>query len=103
MALFQDLVLAMEVNEGGGTHLSMVIRKKRKERPLRRPSQCCSSVFVHTEQTTTRTEQERMQEHSVCQCCKFEDSKHEKDLHLYIYGIFWTVNGLATFKDKKEK
>lgn len=32
MALFQDLVLSVEESEGGGTHLSMLIRKKRKER-----------------------------------------------------------------------
>lgn len=53
---------------------------------------CCkgrfSAVFLllYT-QKTTRPKLERMREHSVCQCCKFEDNKHEKDVCIYIHSI----------------
>lgn len=53
---------------------------------LQRPSQCCFSVFVHTEQKITRPEQERMQE----QCVSVVNLKiaSMKKTSVYIFTVY---------------
>lgn len=82
-ALCQGIVLAMEGNEGGGTHLWMLIRKKRGKKGV---SFLRFLFFVKLLGHRAEANQERIQ-HTVWELSNLGDSQQEKETSLHIYMV----------------